>query len=661
MDEIKLEIEQLRAEISEHSKRYYEQDAPTISDFEYDALMRRLETLEQLHPELVTADSPTQKVGGAPSEKFTPVSHKYRLESLSDVFSHDELSAFAKKIEAAAGEVTYCVEPKIDGLSVAVEYENGVLVRAATRGDGDVGEDVTENVKTIKCLPHRLENAPARLTVRGEVYMSRRVFTELNAQRELNEEKLLANPRNAAAGSLRQLDSKICADRKLDILVFNIQNTEDFNFTLHSESLDYLRALGLPANSYAIAENSDEIIAAVEAIGENRENYPFDIDGAVIKVDSLEKRLELGSTSKTPRWAAAFKYPPEEKPSVVREIIVQVGRTGVLTPKAVVEPVRLAGTTVTNASLHNADYIAEKDVRIGDTVLVRKAGEIIPEIVRVLPEKRPENTIPYVFPDTCPACGSVVVRDPDGAAIRCINPACPVQQLRNIVHFASRDAMDIEGLGIANVEQLINENIISGAADIYYMDAASIAALERKGEKSAENLINSIENSKTRGLERLLFAFGIRQVGQKAAKTIAMQLRNLDAVMAAGEEELTAIRDVGAITARNIIEWFALESSRELVEKLRSAGVGFEAVTPPPADDLAGKTFVLTGTLETLSRSQAEALIEAKGGRASSSVSKKTDFVVAGENAGSKLTKAQTLGIAILSESEFLALVGESK
>lgn len=661
MDEIKTEIEQLRLEIERHSKLYYEEDAPVISDFDYDALMNRLKLLEQMRPDLTADDSPTKKVGGAPASRFPPVVHQYRLESLADVFSTDELVAFGTKVESAVGKSVFCVEPKIDGLSVALEYEKGVLVSGATRGDGDVGEDVTNNILTIKTLPNRLKAAPDKLVVRGEVYMSKTVFESLNAERELNDEKLFANPRNAAAGSLRQLDSAICAQRKLDVLLFNIQNVEDFDFLRHSETLDYLRSLGLPTNSYTLAETIEEAVDAVEHIGERRGDYLFEIDGAVVKVDELRYRVALGSTAKTPRWAAAYKYPPEEKPTVVKDIVIQVGRTGVLTPKAIVAPVRLAGTTVTNASLHNSDYIAEKDVRIGDTVLVRKAGEIIPEIVRVLPELRPADAMPYIFPENCPSCGAATERDPDGAAIRCINPACPVQRLRNIAHFASRDAMDIEGLGIANVEQLINEGMIETAADIYYIDADRLMSLERKREKSAGNLMASIERSKSRGLERLLFAFGIRQVGHKAAKTIAAKFRTLDAIMSTDIETLTGVKDIGAVTAQNLVSWFLSPGTAALISKLRQAGVSMEAVTPPPGESLAGKTFVLTGTMDSITRPEAEALIEARGGKSSSSVSKKTDFVVAGENAGSKLKKAEELGVKVLSQVEFLAILEEPR
>ena len=659
--DVKQEIEALRAEIMEHNRHYYDEDAPVISDFEYDALMRRLEELEAAHPEFYSPTSPTQKVGGTAKSTFAPVTHEVPLESLNDVFSFDELREFDERMLAALPQGReYSAEPKIDGLSMSLEYENGVFVRGATRGDGVTGEDVTENLRTVRNLPQKLKNAPERLIVRGEVYMSRAVFEELNAERELRGEPLLANPRNAAAGSMRQQNPEVAASRKLDICVFNIQKSVGRDFITHTETLDALREFGFDAVPYTVCHNFEECKAAVEAIGENRGDFPYDIDGAVIKINSLAEREELGSTAKAPRWAAAYKYPPERKESVVKDIVVQVGRTGVLTPKAVVEPVRLAGTTVTNATLHNQDFITEKDIRIGDTVLVQKAGEIIPEIVEVLKDRRPEGTEPYHLPDHCPVCGAPVVRDEDGAHIRCTGAECPAQRLRHLVHFASRDAMDIEGLGPAVVESLVGAGMVQGPGDLYHLDGEEVAKLERMGKKSAENLLAAIEKSKSNDLSRLLFAFGIRQVGQKAAKVLAARFGSLDALMAAGEEELTAVPDIGGITAQSLISWFQSPQSLHLIETLREAGVNLESHEAPAGDKLAGKTFVLTGALERFTRDQAGAMIEAQGGKVSGSVSKKTSYVVAGEAAGSKLRKAQELGIPVLTEEEFLALFEEA-
>lgn len=654
----KQEILQLRSQLDEHNRRYYEEDAPVISDFEYDAMLRRLEELEAQHPELAAADSPTQHVGGKASSQFSEVQHPVPLESLQDVFSFDELRAFGERMTEALPEGRrYIVEPKIDGLSMAVEYRNGVFYRGATRGDGRTGEDVTENLRTIASLPKTIENAPSRLIVRGEVYMSREVFAELNAQREIRGEQLLANPRNAAAGSMRQLDPKVTAERRLDIICFNIQYAEGVAYASHAQTLDAMKAMGFPVVPYTACGDMDACCARIEAIGENRGEFPYDIDGAVIKIDDLSQRQMLGSTAKCPRWAVAYKYPPEKKPSRVRDIVVQVGRTGVLTPKAVVEPVRLAGTTVTNATLHNQDFIDRLDVRIGDTVLVQKAGEIIPEVLSVVREKRPEGTVPFHLPDVCPECGSPVVRDEDGAAMRCTGAECPAQLLRNVAHFASREAMDIEGLGISVAESLINAGLISSPAQLYYLEARTVAALDRMGKKSAENLIRAIQKSKDAGLERLLCAFGIRQVGQKAAKNIARSFSTMDALMDATVEELTAIPDIGGITAAFLREWLDNPQSQHQIQLLREAGVSMEAAEAVTDSRFLGKTFVLTGTLEGFTRDEAAAIIERMGGKASGSVSKKTSYVLAGENAGSKLTKAQSLGVPVISEAEFLEMI----
>ena len=656
--EIQKQIDELRREIEYHNKLYYVDDAPVISDFDYDMLMQRLIKLEEEHPELITPDSPTQRVGGAALSQFTQVQHQVPLESLSDVFSFDELKAFGERMDSLlAAEHEYCVEPKIDGLSMSLEYENGVFVRGATRGNGLVGEDVTENLRTVRSLPLRIIDAPERLVVRGEVYMSKSVFNELNAEREINGEQLLANPRNAAAGSIRQLDPKIAAQRKLDIVCFNMQYTSGEAYTRHSDTLDALKHMGFPVVPYKIYKTIDGCCERINRIGESRGDFAYDIDGAVIKINSLEQRTELGSTAKAPRWAVAYKYPPEKKESRVVDIVVQVGRTGVLTPKAVIEPVRLAGTTVTNATLHNQDNIDRLDIRIGDTVLVQKAGEIIPEVLSVNKEKRPENTVAFKMPDTCPECGAPVVRDEDGVALRCTSPECPAQRLRNLAHFASKEAMDIDGLGISVCESLINSGLVGSPAELYYLDAQSVASLDRMGKKSAENLINAINKSKQAGLARVICAFGIRQVGQKAAKALAKHFKTLDKLMDASEFELMAVSDIGGITAGFIREWFDLPQSQHQIKLLREAGVSFESKEAVKDSRFAGMTFVLTGELSNYKRDEAAAIIESFGGKASSSVSKKTSVVLAGENAGSKLQKAIELGVKIIDEAEFETMI----
>ena len=652
------EIRALKAEITEHNRRYYEQDAPTVSDYEYDVLMQRLKKLEAEYPELKTADSPTQKVGGRASEAFTPVTHEVPLESLNDVFSTEEVENFVNKVRETAEDARFVAEPKIDGLSVALYYENGVFVQGATRGDGTTGEDVTANLLTIKDIPKRLENAPEYLAVRGEVYMSKTVFAELNEQREINGEPLLANPRNAAAGSLRQLDPEVARSRRLSIMVFNVQAVRGREFKTHAETLDFLSEMGFPTVSYSVCKTAAECTNEIAEIGENRENFPFDIDGAVIKLNSLEGRAALGSTSKAPRWAVAYKYPPEKKETKLIDIVIQVGRTGVLTPKAVVEPVRLAGTMVTNATLHNQDFITDKDIRIGDTVLIQKAGEIIPEVLEVIKDKRPEGTVPYEIPDVCPVCGSPATRDEGGAAKRCRGAECPAQLLRNIVHFASRGAMDIEGLGTSVAAALLDSGLISSAADIYYLDAQSVASLERMGKKSAENLLAAIEKSKGNDLSRLLSALGIPQVGQSAAKAIAEHFGSMEALKNASADELTQVEDIGAITAGNIVYWFSLPQTQHLIKKLEDAGVNMISCSEPKGDLFAGQTWVLTGTLSKYTRDQAGEIIKKQGGKVSSSVSKKTTMVLAGENAGSKLTKANELGIPVISEDEFEKMLG---
>ena len=657
MDELTL-IEQLRRELVQAGYEYYVQDNPTMSDYDYDHKLRLLEELEKKHPECVTPDSPTQRVGGTALESFAQVEHAVALESLQDVFDFEEVRAFEQRIRGVVMGAEYTVEPKVDGLSVALEYMDGVFVRGATRGDGRVGEDVTENLRTVRSIPIRLpEPVRGRLIVRGEVYMPKKVFHVLNAQRESRGENLFANPRNAAAGSLRQLDPRIAAERKLDIAVFNVQLIEDRVFSTHQESLEYLKSQNFKVIPYSVCKNVQEVTDCIMDIGETREKYPFDIDGAVIKVNDLSERKKLGSTAKFPRWAAAYKYPPEEKPTKLVDIVIQVGRTGVLTPKAVLEPVHLAGTTVTYATLHNQDFISERDIRIGDTVMVRKAGEIIPEVLSVVMEQRPEGTIPYCLPEHCPVCGAAVARDEDGAHVRCTGAECPAQLLRTLAHFASRDAMDIEGLGIAVVENLVSAGLVKTPGDLYFLKEAELSELEHMGKKSAQNLLAAIEKSKSQDLSRLLFSFGIRQIGQKAGKILAARFHTLDNLCQATLEELTAVDDIGEITAQNLLNWFSDPQSIHLIERLKEAGVNMTAAEQSSDQRFAGKTFVLTGALERFTRSEATEMIESRGGKASGSVSKKTAYVVAGEAAGSKLRKAQELGIPVLSEEEFLNMM----
>ncbi len=650
-------IEELTALLTQANYRYYVLDDPTIPDFEYDRLLRELEDLEAENPELAAEDSPTKRVGGEALSQFEKVRHPVPLMSLQDVFSQEELNEFLDKVLEAEPSAAFSVEPKIDGLSVALEYLDGQFVRGATRGDGNIGEDVTENLKTIRSIPMTLENAPTRLIVRGEVFMPKRSFEKLNARQEAEGKPLFANPRNAAAGSLRQLDSKIAAKRGLDIYIFNIQLAEGVTFTSHTESLEYLRKLKFKVIPQKCLHTVAEIDAEVTKIDATREKLPCDIDGAVIKVDDLAMRDRFGATAKFPRWAAAYKYPPEIKPTVVEDIVVQVGRTGVLTPKAVVRAVRLAGTTVTNATLHNQDFITQRDIRIGDTVLIRKAGEIIPEILEVDFSKRPENTIPYHLPNTCPVCGARVEKDPEGAFLRCTGAECPAQLSRNISHFVSRDAMDIEGLGAAIVESLIEKGLIHSPADIYYLELEEIKSLWKSGTTAAKKLLKAIEDSKRQDLSRLIYALGIRQVGAKTGKILASAFGNLDALMLATQEELTQVQDVGAVTAANIFDWFHQAQSLHMIERLRQAGVNFESKRVISDARFAGMTFVLTGALSKFTREEATEKIELFGGKAAGSVSKKTNYVVVGENAGSKERKARELGIPILSEDEFLSMI----
>ena len=651
------EIDQLRRELERAGYEYYVLDKPTMSDYDYDHKLRRLEELEQAHPETVTPDSPTQRVGGQALSSFEPVQHRVPLESLQDVFDFDEVRAFDQRVQSTVTGAVYVVEPKVDGLSVALEYENGLFVRGATRGDGQVGEDVTANLRTVRSIPLRVDGAPEHLIVRGEVFMPKKVFHTLNDERERRGEALFANPRNAAAGSLRQQDPKIAAQRKLDILVFNVQWSDGVAFQTHEETLDYLAQKGFKVIPHKLCTTMDQVTERITQIGEDRDQFSFDIDGAVVKVNDLSQRAVLGSTAKFPRWAAAYKYPPEVKPSRLTDIVVQVGRTGVLTPKAVLEPVRLAGTTVTSATLHNQDFISDKDIRIGDTVLVRKAGEIIPEVLSVVLDKRPADSRPYFLPKTCPVCGAPVERDEDGAHMRCTGAECPAQLLRNLTHFASRDAMDIDGLGVAVVENLVNAGLVKTPGDLYFLKEEDVAGLDRMGKKSAQNLMAAIRRSKDQDLARLIYAFGIRQVGQKAGKILAARFKTMDALEQATLEELTAVNDVGEITARSILTWLESPQSRHLIARLREAGVNMTAAEQGSDQRFAGMTFVLTGGLEQFTRDQAAAMIEDRGGKSAGSVSKKTTYVVAGEGAGSKLKKALDLGIPVLTEQEFLDLM----
>ena len=653
--EARQKMKELTRLLNEANYRYYVLDDPTMPDFEYDRLLRELEILENENPELKDPNSPTQRVGGEALSQFQKVTHPVPLMSLQDVFSPEELEDFLSKI---APGTYFSVEPKIDGLSVALEYVDGHFVRGATRGDGNVGEDVTENLKTIRSIPMSIPDAPSRLIVRGEVFMPKKSFEALNERQEAEGKALFANPRNAAAGSLRQLDPKIAAKRGLDIFVFNVQLVEGVTFSTHAQSLKYLKDCQFKVIPTAVLP-ADQVVERVMQINEEREKLPCDIDGAVIKVNDLAQREQLGTTAKFPRWAAAYKYPPEIKPTVVEDIVVQVGRTGVLTPKAVVKPVRLAGTTVTNATLHNQDFITERDIRIGDTVRIRKAGEIIPEILDVDFSKRPEGTVPYVLPCCCPICGSATVKDEDGAFLRCTGAECPAQLSRNIAHFVSRDAMDIEGLGAAIVDALIEKGHIKSPADIYYLALDDLKSLWKSGETAAKKLLAAIENSKQQDVSRLIYALGIRQVGAKTGKVLASSFGSLDGLMNATEENLTAVPDVGSVTAAYIVDWFRQAQSRHMVERLRAACVNFESKRVVTDTRFAGMTFVLTGALTKFTRDEATERIEHFGGKAAGSVSKKTTYVVVGENAGSKERKARDLGIPILSEDQFLEMIAE--
>ena len=655
--EIQKRLESLREQIRYHSRKYYTEDDPEISDFAYDQLYRQLETLEAEFPDLVTEDSPTQKIGGAVYNTFAEVVHQVPMESLHDSFSQEELRDFDRRVRETVGDVEYVVEPKFDGLSVALEYRDGLFVRGSTRGDGTTGEDVTENIRTIRSVPKVLKEPVPFLEVRGEVYMSNESFQRLCERQELLEEKPFKNPRNAAAGSLRQKDPKITAQRELSMFVFNVQQVEGKELSRHDQSLEWLAELGFPVPPlYRTSGNIEEILSFIQEIGDKRGEFSFPIDGAVVKVNNFAQREELGSTAKFPRWAEAFKYPPEEKETTLLDIEVNVGRTGVLTPTGRFDPVTLAGTTVSRATLHNQDFIAEKDIRVGSRVVLRKAGEIIPEVVAVL--SRPEGSQPYRLPETCPSCGERVTRVEGEAATRCTNPQCPAQLLRNLIHFASRDAMDIEGLGPAILEQLLQAGLVSSPADLYTLETKQLRKLDRFGKKSAENLVASVERSKGNDLYRLVYALGIPHIGAKAAQVLCGAFPTMDQLQEASEEELAQIEGFGGIMAKEVAAFFQKDSAKELVARLKELGVNMEARRQETQSAaLADRIFVLTGTLPTMSRKEATQLIESHGGKVTSSVSKKTSYVLAGEEAGGKLDKARQLEIPILTEEELLRML----
>lgn len=650
-------IKELTEQLEYHNNLYYNKDDPEISDYEYDKMLRELEELEKQYPQFKSPLSPTSRVGGMAGEKFSPVVHTVPLESLHDSFSHAEMRDFDRRVREVVPDVTYIVEPKFDGLSVACEYQNGVFVRGSTRGDGITGEDVTDNLMTIKSLPKRIPNAPEFLEVRGEVYMSFKSFKELVKQQEDNDEKPAKNPRNAAAGSLRQKNAKITAQRKLDIFIFNVQQVTGTELKSHRQSLDYLSELGFPTSFYKVCDTIDEALEQIEQIGNSRGEFDYAIDGAVVKVDSFEARRALGSTAKYPKWAEAYKYPPEEKATKLLDIEINVGRTGVLTPVGIFEPVLLAGTTVSRATLHNRDFIEEKGICIGDTVVIRKAGEIIPEVLSV--SEHPSDAKPFVFPTVCPSCGSPVVQD-DEAATRCTNTDCPAQLMRHMIHFVSRDAMDIDGLGPAFLEQLLNEKLVKSPADLYRLKTEDISAFERKAEKSANNLINSIQKSKDNELYRLVYALGIRNIGLKAAKLLCEHFLTVNDLMNAKAEDFESIDGFGSVMAQSLENYFSLESTKQLIADLKDLGLKMKPSEQKISGGVfEGKTFVLTGTLPTMTRSEASQIIEQNGGKTSSSVSKKTSYVLAGEEAGSKLTKAQKLGIEVISEEQFLSMINK--
>lgn len=653
-DEAMQRIEELTEIIEKHNHSYYVMDNPTVSDYEYDMLMQELKGLEAEYPEFVLPSSPTQRVGGEALSKFEKVTHKVQMGSLQDVFSFEQLEEFVTRCRNTVENPLFIVEPKIDGLSVSLEYENGILRRGSTRGDGFIGEDVTANLKTVGSIPLKIKNAPEFLEVRGEVYMPKEKFLKLVEQQELNDEQPFKNPRNAAAGSLRQKNSKITAKRGLDIFVFNIQQIEGREITSHKQSLDYIKSLGLKViPSYVECTTYSEIEQEIQRIDQIRNKLSYDIDGIVIKVDSFEQRETLGSSSKVPKWAIAYKFPPEEKETTLRNIEVNVGRTGAITPVAVFDPIILAGTSVSRAVLHNQDFITQKDIRIGDKIIIRKAGEIIPEVVKSV--SHVENSEPFILPAKCPVCGTESVRYEDEAVLRCPNPDCPAQLLKSIIHFASKGAMDIDGMGDAIVKALVENNLVKSVADIYTLKAGQIASLERLGEKSAENLINAIEKSKSRPLDKVIFALGIRNIGQASAKLLCEKFPSIEKIMSATAEEIEEIDGFGKVMSENVAKAFSEQHRKDLISRLLGLGVKMEYQATQTNDNrFEGMTFVLTGTLETLKRDEAKKIIESFGGKVSGSVSKKTTFVVAGEEAGSKLEKAQSLGVNVLSETEFL-------
>ena len=655
MTEIEKKIEELRKTLRYHSDRYYNDDAPEIEDYEYDMMMRELKELEEKYPEYDAPDSPTKKVGGVADNSFESVAHSVRMESLQDAFSKDELREFSNRVEDTVSNVNYVVEPKIDGLSVSLEYRDGVFLRGSTRGNGDVGEDVSGNLRVIHNIPLKLNKSIPYIEVRGEVYMPKKSFERVVDRQIINGEKPFKNPRNAAAGSLRQKDSSVAASRGLDIFVFNIQQIEGVRLSSHKESLDFIKELGFNTiPTYKKVNNIEDAIAEIDRIGEARGSLEYDIDGAVIKVDDFSQRDILGSTAKYPKWAIAFKYPPEEKQTKLLDIEIAVGRTGVLTPTAILESVHLAGTTVSRATLHNQDFINEKGIAIGDVVTVRKAGDIIPEVLCV--NEHNSNSV-FKFPDVCPSCGEKVYRDEDEAAIRCINPECPAQLLRNLIHFCSRDAMDIEGLGPAIIETFVNEGMIAKTYDIYNLDFNKILSLEGFKETSANNIINSVNNSKNNDLSKLIFALGIRHIGAKAGKLLADYFKGIDLVMNASVDDILQIDGFGKIMAESVVEFFSSDSTKELIAKLKEAGVNMKSTNVVEDTRFSGMTFVLTGTLPTLKRAEASKIIESFGGKTSSSVSKKTTYVLAGEEAGSKLDKANKLGVQVISEEEFKEMI----
>lgn len=655
MTEIEKKIEELRKTLRYHSDRYYNDDAPEIEDYEYDMMMRELKELEEKYPEYDAPDSPTKKVGGVADNSFESVAHSVRMESLQDAFSKDELREFSNRVEDTVSNVNYVVEPKIDGLSVSLEYRDGVFLRGSTRGNGDVGEDVSGNLRVIHNIPLKLNKSIPYIEVRGEVYMPKKSFERVVDRQIINGEKPFKNPRNAAAGSLRQKDSSVAASRGLDIFVFNIQQIEGVELSSHKESLDFIKELGFNTiPTYKKVDNIEDAIAEIDRIGEARGSLEYDIDGAVIKVDDFSQRDILGSTAKYPKWAIAFKYPPEEKQTKLLDIEIAVGRTGVLTPTAILESVHLAGTTVSRATLHNQDFINEKGIAIGDVVTVRKAGDIIPEVLCV--NEHNSNSV-FKFPDVCPSCGEKVYRDEDEAAIRCINPECPAQLLRNLIHFCSRDAMDIEGLGPAIIETFVNEGMIAKTYDIYNLDFNKILSLEGFKETSANNIINSVNNSKNNDLSKLIFALGIRHIGAKAGKLLADYFKDIDLVMNASVDDILQIDGFGKIMAESVVEFFSSDSTKELIERLKEAGVNMKSTNVVEDTRFSGMTFVLTGTLPTLKRAEASKIIESFGGKTSSSVSKKTTYVLAGEEAGSKLDKANKLGVQVISEEEFKEMI----